>query len=208
MNLNLAATIPMTAAEGPGQRFAIWVQGCPLRCPGCCNPHYLEFRPARSVRLDEILAEVLAMGGRIEGITLIGGEPFSQAAPLAWLAEACRTRGLSVMTFSGHTWEDLLDPHHEDHAARSALLSYTDLLVAGPYLASRQSRSRRWIGSENQTIHFLSDRYTPLQKAWPPRGNTIELRLNAGGISINGFPHRDITRLNRNEATTSSQSHE
>ena len=48
MNLNdvilsVAQIVPHTEAEGPGVRFALWFQGCPLRCPGCCNPEMLPF---------------------------------------------------------------------------------------------------------------------------------------------------------------------
>ncbi|MFM7150626.1 MAG: 4Fe-4S cluster-binding domain-containing protein, partial [Gemmataceae bacterium] len=42
--LSIAQTVPFTEAEGPGKRFAIWFQGCPFRCPGCCNPEMLPFR--------------------------------------------------------------------------------------------------------------------------------------------------------------------
>ena len=190
--LNLAATIPVTAAEGPGQRFAVWVQGCPMRCAGCCNPQYLEFKPAREVSPEVLVREIMSVGDQVEGITLVGGEPFSQAAALAVVAASCREAGLSVMTFTGYTHTELADVPESE-----LLLAQTDLLVAGPYVAAQHSRSRRWIGSENQTIHFLTERYASLRDSWPQGGNTIELRLNASGLSINGFPHRDITRLSR-----------
>ena len=39
--LSVAQIVSCTEAEGPGKRFALWFQGCPLRCPGCCNPEKL-----------------------------------------------------------------------------------------------------------------------------------------------------------------------
>ena len=42
--LNLASIRMRTESEGPGKRFAIWVQGCKKRCPGCCNPDMQEIR--------------------------------------------------------------------------------------------------------------------------------------------------------------------
>ncbi|HEY8504811.1 MAG TPA: 4Fe-4S cluster-binding domain-containing protein, partial [Gemmataceae bacterium] len=42
--LSIAQTVACTEAEGPGKRFAVWFQGCPLRCPGCCNPEFLPFK--------------------------------------------------------------------------------------------------------------------------------------------------------------------
>ena len=43
-SLPVAQFVPRTEAEGPGRRFALWVQGCPLRCKGCCNPEMLAFK--------------------------------------------------------------------------------------------------------------------------------------------------------------------
>src|SRR3954465_14260319 len=98
--LQVAQVVPVTEAEGPGRRFALWFQGCPLRCPGCCNPEFLPFRD-RPRSLEDVVAEVVAAhkAQAIEGITLLGGEPLAHATGAAALARAARERGLSVMVF-------------------------------------------------------------------------------------------------------------
>src|SRR3954462_9156895 len=101
MTLQVAQTVACTEAEGPGRRFALWFQGCPLRCPGCCNPEMLPFAGGRRVSLAEILAQVRAAAGQgVEGITLLGGEPLAHAAGAAVLAREVRLLGLTVMVFS------------------------------------------------------------------------------------------------------------
>src|SRR5919197_2867043 len=98
--LQVAQTVACTEAEGPGRRYALWFQGCPLRCPGCCNPEFLPFKD-RPRRLADVLAEVADAHERrgIEGLTPLGGEPLAHAAGAAALARAARGRGLSVMVF-------------------------------------------------------------------------------------------------------------
>src|SRR5688572_13495196 len=105
LRFQIAQTVRCTEAEGPGRRFAIWFQGCPLRCPGCCNPEMLPFVGGQSVRLDDLLHQIVAAkGGQgIEGVTLLGGEPFAHAEGAAELAERVQAAGLSVMIFSGYT---------------------------------------------------------------------------------------------------------
>ncbi len=192
--INVAARLRSTEAEGPGRRYALWVQGCPLRCPGCCNPHMLAFETAELVPVDEIAAEVLETSG-IEGVSFLGGEPFSQAEALARLARRCRAAGLSVMVFSGYTLGHL---RAADRPGWSELLAVTDLLVDGPYLRERHSTARRWIGSDNQRVHFLTERYRELADdtgGWDAGPNTLELRLAGTELTINGFPHPDVSRL-------------
>src|SRR5438067_2431656 len=103
--LRVAQIVPCTEAEGPGRRFAVWFQGCPLRCPGCCNPEMLPFSGGRAMALGAVLAELDAARSQsdIEGITLLGGEPLAHATGAAALADAARRRGLSVMVFTGYT---------------------------------------------------------------------------------------------------------
>src|SRR5205809_135380 len=102
-NLQIAQIVPCTEAEGPGRRFAIWFQGCPLRCPGCCNPEFLPFKGGEEQQFDRLLNEIEeAQSLGIEGITLLGGEPFAHSAGAAILAREVHERGLSVMIFSGY----------------------------------------------------------------------------------------------------------
>ena len=180
--LNVALVVASTEAEGPGKRTAVWVQGCPMRCPGCCNPEMLPFVPAERRTPDSLIQEVTAAG--VEGISLLGGEPFAQAAGLAVVAEGVRRAGLSVMVFSGYTLAELR-ARREPEVAR--LLAATDLLVDGRFEAGQRSARRRFIGSENQGLHFLSDRY----RADDPRlhgPQHLELRLRGGELTINGWP--------------------
>ncbi len=109
MQIQVANIVDVTAAEGPGRRFALWLQGCPLRCPGCCNPEMLPFDGGTAMQVDEILRAIEASQNdhEIEGITLLGGEPFAHAEPASVLCAEVRARGLTVMVFSGFTLKEL-----------------------------------------------------------------------------------------------------
>jgi anaerobic ribonucleoside-triphosphate reductase activating protein len=182
LRLNVALIVPRTTVEGPGTRFALWTQGCPLRCPGCCNPEMLAFLPRQLVPVAEVAAAAVAAG--VEGVTFLGGEPFAQADALAWVAAAVRAAGLSVMVFSGYTLAELLALPGPGPAA---LLAATDLLVDGRYDEGRRTTRRRFVGSDNQILHFLGSRYHPDDAAFlGPNG--LELRLEAGAVTLVGFP--------------------
>lgn len=182
----IAQVVPCTEAEGPGKRFAVWFQGCPLRCPGCCNPEFLPFAGGDAKTFTEMAAWIDHARERdeIEGITLLGGEPFAHAAAGTFLAEFAKSRGLSVMVFSGYTLEEL---QSRSEPEVHALLAATDILVDGPYLREQPDTTRRWIGSRNQRIHFLTSRYRADDPCWAKR-NTLEIRVNGDDISLNGFP--------------------
>jgi anaerobic ribonucleoside-triphosphate reductase activating protein len=180
--LSLAQVVPDTQAEGPGRRFAVWFQGCPLRCPGCCNPEFLPFATGTPSRLSDLLTQLDATTG-LNGVSLLGGEPFAHAAGAARLAEAARDRGLGVMVYSGYTLEQI----RELPLPAGELLSATDLLVDGPYLRDQPEAERRWVGSRNQRVHFLTDRYDPADGCWRRR-NTLEVRVRGAEVSVNGFP--------------------
>src|SRR5262249_61460230 len=99
---------PCPEAEGRGRRFALWFQGCPLRCPGCCNPEMLPFEGGELLTLDEVVRQLREAAAEhpLEGITLLGGEPLAHAAAGAALARAAHALGLSVMVFSGYVLEE------------------------------------------------------------------------------------------------------
>jgi len=145
----------------------------------------LPFVGAEQMRLEEVVADVVAaMAHGIEGITLLGGEPMAHAQGAAAFARRVRALGLSVMVFTGFTFDELQarrDPHIDD------LLGHTDILVDGPYDRELPDTQRRWIGSTNQRILFLTERYSADDPCWR-RPNTLEIRLVAGEVTLNGFP--------------------
>jgi anaerobic ribonucleoside-triphosphate reductase activating protein len=74
------------------------------------------------------------------------------------------------------------------------LLAHTDILVDGPYVRELPDTTRRWIGSTNQQIHFLSDRYRADDPCWNER-NTLEIRVRGAEVSVNGFPAKQAVGL-------------
>ena len=190
--MQVAQVVPCTEAEGPGKRFAVWFQGCPLRCPGCCNPEFLPFKGGQTMPLGEMAQWITRTREEsgIEGVTLLGGEPFAHAAAGAALARAARELGLTVMVFSGFTIEELRSRTDPEVAE---LLALTDILVDGPYERDKPDTVRRWIGSTNQRIHFLTNRYS-FDEQWRKK-NTLEIRVVGPEISVNGFPAKDAVGL-------------
>jgi anaerobic ribonucleoside-triphosphate reductase activating protein len=180
-----------TEAEGPGTRAAVWVQGCSVKCPGCFNPHLWSDKGGQDDDPTALAAHWVAnaRAAGSEGITLLGGEPFDQAAAMAVVARAFRDAGLTVMTFTGYRLDQLRDWGAERADIRN-LLEATDLLADGPYLADRPERSRPWIGSANQGLTALTpvydDEIASLTRGGGP--DRLEIRIGRDGtVAVNGW---------------------
>ncbi len=94
--------------DGPGIRFVVFLQGCPLRCLYCHNPDTWE-KGRGSCRMtpEELLDEVLRYKRFIArgGVTLTGGEPLMQAAFVREFFLLCRGQGIhTALDTSGALW--------------------------------------------------------------------------------------------------------
>jgi len=83
----------------------------------------------------------------LDGLTLSGGEPFSQAEDCAKLARAAHDMGLSVWCYTGWTLEQL-----QTMPEAAVLLREIDVLVDGVYIDAQHSFDLKWRGSANQRI--------------------------------------------------------
>jgi anaerobic ribonucleoside-triphosphate reductase activating protein len=184
LNVQIAHIVESTQAEGPGNRFSIWFQGCTLRCPGCCNPELFSSRGGIQISVSEILNKIAALGSTIEGISVLGGEPFEQAEALNELVTGTQKLGQSVMVYSGFSLHEL---KQKKNASVDSALAHIDLLVDGRFEEKLKSTARRWIGSSNQQLHFLSSKYAPTDARFISP-NTMELRLVNGKLTVNGWP--------------------
>lgn len=179
MNLNLAHTLRRSAANGPGERFVIWVQGCRLACHGCWNPDTWSFAKRNVRQVADLVDDIISTTG-LEGVTFTGGEPFEQASALAAVGRPVRERGLSVFVFTGYKIDELVTGHHRE------LLAVTDVLVAGRYEEAHRTTDVPWLGSTNQEVHFLTSRYSASDMLFAP---PAEVRIGKDGtLLFTGFP--------------------
>jgi anaerobic ribonucleoside-triphosphate reductase activating protein len=152
--LNIMGYVDESEVNGPGSRAVVWVQGCLRECPGCFNPDSWSFEINELVSVDA-LAERIISNPNNEGVTFSGGEPFWQAPALAALARQVKAAGLSVMSFSGFTLEQLQDDYAP--AGAQELLEQLDILIDGPYIESLAIHSPDCpVSSRNQRVHIFN----------------------------------------------------
>lgn len=184
--LNVASVRLCTEAEGPGKRFAIWVQGCKHRCPGCCNPEMQEIK--ENIIVDTLDMIELIKNAKeqfdVEGVSFIGGEPMLQSLGLSEIAEWCQSVGLSVLVFTGYLYEDLKSM---DDISIKRLLDHTDILIDGPFIQAEYDEERDWVGSKNQKVLLLSERYDHGIE-FEHNQRTMEFLISDDSICINGWP--------------------
>lgn len=149
MTLRIAGMTNDSIVDGPGLRLTIYVQGCPHHCDGCHNPQTHSFEAGTNMDICDILSKV-RNNPLLDGVTFSGGEPFCQAEALSELGKNIHEMGLNVVTYTGYTFEWLMEHFDENHIGN--LLSVTDLLIDGPFIKDKQSYQVRFRGSSNQRI--------------------------------------------------------
>lgn len=113
--------------DGPGIRFVVFMQGCPLRCIYCHNRDTWDITGGAPYTVENVMAELdkyksyfRYSGG---GITVSGGEPLLQAGFVTELFKCCRSQGIhTALDTSGFTAE-------ASREAVDALLAVTDLVL-------------------------------------------------------------------------------
>ena len=82
--------------DGPGIRYVIFVQGCPMRCAYCHNPDTWEIGCGKKMLVDDLVEDIRKYTRYIEGITVSGGEPLLQMDFLIDLFQKVKKMGLAT----------------------------------------------------------------------------------------------------------------
>ena len=145
--LDLAGIVGDSIVDGPGIRTTFFCQGCPHHCEGCHNPETWDFGCGTKVPVED-LVDVVQANPLCRGVTFSGGEPFAQAAGFARLARLLKEKGYEVASYSGYTFEALLEGSED----QKALLASIDILIDGPFVMAERSLETTFRGSRNQRI--------------------------------------------------------
>lgn len=177
IKFNIASINRCTEVEGPYKRLCIWFQGCNIHCKGCCNHDYQPLVPKNILPLDELISIIKVAKEKfgIEGVTYSGGEPTLQQG-LPQLTEEIHKLGLGVISFTGRKYEEVKDA-----------LCGCDAVLDGKYEADNKETRRRILGSANQRIICLTDRYKDCIEDWFLQNEAKSVEINVGlSIVANG----------------------
>lgn len=150
-------------ANGRGVRVTLFVSGCTHRCKGCFNPETWDFdygRPFCRETEDEIIGELKHTF--INGLTLLGGEPFEPDNQRALAPFLKRVRaeapGKDVWCYTGGVYErDLLSESPWRCEVTDEMLGLIDVLVDGRFIEEQKDISLVFRGSANQRIIDLNE---------------------------------------------------
>ena len=199
--ISLYGTVPDSIVDGPGLRYAVFVQGCSHHCPGCHNPESQPAEGGTETTLAALLADIRA-NGLAHDVTLSGGEPFEQPKACAALAAELKRNGYGIWCYTGYLYDDLagraeaartqqaqreeagltgnaLTEGIADDLAVGDLLDSIDVLVDGPFVEARKSLELKWCGSSNQRlIDVPATRRTGSVVEWQPTSFSLEKPSN------------------------------
>jgi anaerobic ribonucleoside-triphosphate reductase activating protein len=148
-------------AAAPGVCVSLFVQGCPLRCPGCQNPETWSFDGGLefdSKTLDKIITGLTAQGIQ-RNFCVMGGEPmcrenlFLTCLVIKEVKE--KVPDAKIYVWSGYTYEELLN---SDDPKVKMILDMSDVLVDGPYVQALRDITLPMRGSSNQRIIELKEK--------------------------------------------------
>jgi len=145
--LKLAGLVDDSIVDGPGFRLTVFCQGCHHHCEGCHNPDTWEFGGGNEMQEQQIL-EVAQANPLVKGVTFSGGEPFEQATGFTKLAKLLKKDGYEVASYSGYTFEQLMNGTEE----QKELMENIDVLIDGPFVLGLRNLSLIYRGSSNQRI--------------------------------------------------------
>ena len=145
--LDLSGIVSDSIVDGPGIRTTVFAQGCPHHCPGCHNPETWDFGCGTTVPVEAIV-DIVRSNPLCRGVTFSGGEPFAQSAGFARLARLLKEKGYEVASYSGYTFEELLNGSDD----QKELLASIDVLIDGPFVMAEKSLEIAFRGSRNQRI--------------------------------------------------------
>ena len=155
--MNFATIKKRDIADGPGVRVSLFVSGCMHRCEGCFNEIAWDFDYGApfSEAVQQELLEALAPD-YIQGLTLLGGEPFepdNQRALLPFLKRVRETYPQkNIWCYSGYTLDQLQGESRARCEVTDEMLGMLDVLVDGRFVLAKKNIRLRFRGSENQRL--------------------------------------------------------
>lgn len=148
--------------NGEGVCVSLFLQGCPIRCPGCQNPETWSSKGGDSWEENMLITHILELiseNGIQRNLSILGGEPlstFEKREFIKLLLKVVKDKypDIKVYLWTGYELSELREDTH--FAGNTGdILTMIDYLIAGPFILSQRDITLKWRGSRNQHIYNM-----------------------------------------------------
>ena len=144
-------------ADGIGVRVSLFVSGCTHHCKGCFQPETWNFDYGNLFTIDTENEIIDALSpDYIDGLTLLGGEPFEPENQKVLLPFLKKVKEVlphkTIWAYSGYTFEELSQNSRARCEFTDEILSMLDVLVDGEFKRELKNISLKFRGSSNQRV--------------------------------------------------------
>ncbi len=137
--------------DGPGKRTVLFMQGCPIHCPGCQNRHLWDLNGGKVDDTLDLSITLANLAIKTGNVTISGGEPFAQVKALAEIVSYLKFYEVrNIIVYTGYTWEQLVSGIAGNWFDVMDALQYIDVIVDGPYRREVDDNLITYRGSRNQ----------------------------------------------------------
>ena len=158
LDMNYGEIKDCDVANGVGVRISLFVSGCTNRCPGCFQPQTWDFNYGQEFtrKTEDKIIEMMRPG-YINGLTVLGGEPFEPGNQQVLMPFLRRVKvsypDKTIWAFTGFVLEDLMKEGAHCHTdVTEEMLGMLDVLIDGRFEQGLKNIQLRFRGSENQRL--------------------------------------------------------
>ncbi len=184
--INVHNVVESSMIYGPGKRWVLWTQGCTLGCKGCWNTQTWSKKNGETWSISQLL-ESISSQEDIEGITILGGEPFQQLDGISELIKSVKQLGLTVMLYTGYEKAEFNDLMWQ-------CFNSSDLVIAGRYREELRDVGLVWRGSTNQILESPTG-YYDVTKFEESQEIEVHIDHETNEVTLTGYPDIEIVEM-------------
>jgi len=159
--MRYAGIIKNDIAAGEGVNVTLFVQGCPIHCPGCHNPQTWNFEGGKEFTADtlEDIINALKANNIYRNLSIMGGEPLCEQnlKTVSSIIAAIKQiyPDIKIYVWTGYIYEDLIA---QENAYLKDIFSIIDYLIDGPFIFAERDITLPLAGSRNQRIINIKEK--------------------------------------------------
>ena len=176
---------------GPGDRIAIWTQGCSKQCKNCASSELWKRDSSKNIPVNELLKYILKCidNKKADGITITGGDPLEQPEELEELLKGLHSFCSDILLYTGYEYLELENILGAEYLKN--LRKNVSVLIDGRYIDDKNDNKSTLIGSVNQNIIYFDESVREKYEDYIRKGRQVQNVYYGNSLMSVGIHNKD-----------------